>query len=161
MTTSLFRDIYVGWPGSVHDALNSVVYKKAASNEILYGENVNNGGVDVPIFLIGDSAYPFKYIIDETLCSQLKLDQRTAGFNNILSEARVVIENAFGRLIGRWRRLAKHNDMDVHNVPWIVTACCILHNLCEVHGITYKFKGCTLIQPTAPPLVTNSSNAAK
>ena len=24
--------------------------------------------------------------------------------------------------------------MDVCNVPRIVTACCILHNICEIHG---------------------------
>ena len=29
----------------------------------------------------------------------------------------------------------KQNDMDISRVPQVVTACCILHNLCEVHGM--------------------------
>jgi len=25
-------------------------------------------------------------------------------------------------------------DLDVHNVPAVVSACCVLHNVCETHG---------------------------
>ena len=28
--------------------------------------------------------------------------------------------------------------MDVENVPHIVAACCILHNVCEIHGDTFN-----------------------
>ena len=28
----------------------------------------------------------------------------------------------------------KRNDCDLSFVPTIVNACCVLHNLCEVHG---------------------------
>ena len=28
----------------------------------------------------------------------------------------------------------KRNDSNIKNVPTLVTACCILHNLCELHG---------------------------
>ena len=28
----------------------------------------------------------------------------------------------------------KRNDTDVSFMPTLVSACCILHNLCEVHG---------------------------
>ena len=30
--------------------------------------------------------------------------------------------------------------MDIHidNVPYIITACCVLHNMCEVHGDTFN-----------------------
>ena len=47
-------------------------------------------------------------------------------FNYTLSRSRIVVENAFGRLKARWRRLTKRNDMDVTNIPHVVTACCIL-----------------------------------
>ena len=44
------------------------------------------------------------------------------------------MENAFGRLKARWRRLLKRLDVDANKVPNIVIACCILHNICEIHG---------------------------
>ena len=28
----------------------------------------------------------------------------------------------------------KRNDMSIHNVLFVITACCILHNICELHG---------------------------
>lgn len=57
-------------------------------------------------------------------------------FNYTLSRSRIVVENAFGRLKARWRRLTKRNDMDIIHVPHIVTACCILHNICEMFNDT-------------------------
>ena len=37
---------------------------------------------------------------------------------------------------GRWRSLMKRNDNDIKSVPTLVTACCVLHNLCEIQGDT-------------------------
>ena len=54
----LFTDIYVGWPGRVHDArvfANSSLYRKGQSKS-LFPEKIS--GVDVPILLLGDPAYP-------------------------------------------------------------------------------------------------------
>ena len=45
-----------------------------------------------------------------------------------------VVENAFGRLKGRWRCLLKRMDFMLENVPNVVAACVILHNICEVFG---------------------------
>ena len=35
---------------------------------------------------------------------------------------------------GRWRCLLKRLDVNVYDVPQLVAACCVLHNICEIHG---------------------------
>ena len=64
---------------------------------------------------------------------RLTRDQRR--FNYWLNRARITVENTFGRLKGRWRRLLKRLDVKTYDVPLVVVACCILHNiiLCEIH----------------------------
>ena len=54
-------------------------------------------------------------------------------YNYRISQARIVVENVYGRLKGRWRRLMKRIDMHIDHIPNIVAAACILHNLCEIH----------------------------
>lgn len=46
----------------------------------------------------------------------------------------MVVENAFGRLKGRWRCLLKRLDFKLENVPNVVSACVVLHNMCELYG---------------------------
>ena len=46
----------------------------------------------------------------------------------------MVVENAFGRLKGRWRCMLKRMDFVLENVPNVVAACVILHNFCEMYG---------------------------
>jgi hypothetical protein len=50
-------------------------------------------------------------------------------FNYRQSRARMVVENAFGRLKGRWRCLLKRMDCHVSNVPTVVASCVTLHNM--------------------------------
>ena len=64
-------------------------------------------------------------------CGTLTHQQRKVNYQ--LSRARIVTEIAFGRLKGRWRCLLKRNDTSQRYLLQIVAACCILHNVCEVH----------------------------
>ena len=63
---------------------------------------------------------------------QERLAAEQESFNVYLSSGRMVIECAFGRLKGRWRKLQKRMDMSLSEVPIVVSACCILHNYCEL-----------------------------
>lgn len=58
-------------------------------------------------------------------------------FNYRLSKARVTVERAFGRLKGRWRCLMKRYDCHMENINTTITACCVLHNFCEVNNEEY------------------------
>lgn len=132
----IFRDIYVGWPGSVHDArvfVNSALYRKANNKEILQGHLDINGCLLSP-FIVGDSGYPLLSWLVKPYPHNSNLSSQQKTYNYRMSRARIVSENAFGRLKARWRRLAKQNDMEVKRVPYVVAACCILHNICEIHN---------------------------
>ena len=88
-------------------------------------------GVSVPPYIIGDAAYPLKTWLMKPFPGRgLSEDRRN--YNYRISRARMVVENAFGRLKGRWRRLLKRCDMTLDKVPTMIAACCILHNICEV-----------------------------
>ena len=57
----MFLDVCIGWPGRVHDARvlsNSNLYNKACSGCLLPDWKRNIGGVDIPLLLLGDPAYP-------------------------------------------------------------------------------------------------------
>ena len=68
--------------------------------------------------------------------SSLTANQKT--YNYQICRARIVVENAYSRLKGIWRRLMKKNDMHISNIPTVIAACCVLHNLCEVHGEAFN-----------------------
>ncbi|KAI4454196.1 hypothetical protein MML48_10g00004286 [Holotrichia oblita] len=50
--------------------------------------------------------------------------------NAALSRARVIMENTFGLLKGRWSILNYVNTYSVKKAATIIVACCILHNIC-------------------------------
>lgn len=131
----VFWDIEVGWPGRVHDArvyANSSLYQDLSEN-LLPQITERFGGVEVPLFIIGDPAYPLSdHLLKPYPGKDLPVDK--THFNYRLSRARMTIENSFGRLKKRWRCLIKPIENDFRLVPIMVTACCILHNLVETRG---------------------------
>ena len=163
----LFRNVYCGWPGSVHDArvlANSSLYHKATSREILQQHSLTILGQNIPAFLVADSAYPLSTWIMKPFPHNSSLSAAQRTFNYRLSRARIVSENAFGRLKARWRRLLKQNDMSIANIPNIIIACCILHNVCEVHGETFNeiwLEGIDSDQPSASASTSAVSSTAE
>lgn len=117
-------------PGSTHDA---TVFKESGlykySSQVIPTSSSVVNGLQTPLMLIGDPAYPLLPWLMKpyTGC----LDPEEESFNCYLSSARIVVENAFGRLKGRWRCLLKRMDVDPGFVPFVALSCSILHNFVE------------------------------
>ena len=130
----MFLDIYLGWPGKVHDARvfsNSSLYAKGQQGTLVPNWTKCLNGVDVPLCILGDPAYPSLPWLIKAYPQHDNMSREQKYFNYRQSRARMVVENAFGRLKGRWRCLLKRNDCRASNVLLMTTACVILHNLCE------------------------------
>ena len=132
-------NVYAGWPGSVHDArilANSALVVMGEAETLVPNTIRTMNRVPVPVVILGDPACPLlPWLMKPYPGVGLSAKQRK--FNTHLSRARVVVECAFGMLKGRWRCLLKRNDVNVEFMSTLVTACCVLHNICEVHHDTF------------------------
>ena len=133
----LFMDVNIGWPGKVHDARvfhNSTFYSKCHSGRFLPDWKQTINGIDIPLVFLGDPAYPLLPWLMKPYPDTGSLTRQQQHYNYRQSRARMVVENAFGRLKGRWRCLLK--CMDYYNIQYTtdaVVACVILHNICELN----------------------------
>ena len=132
----LFRDIVVGWPGSVHDARvlsNSELYNLAVQEKLFKG-NMDQTicGVDISPVLLGDPAYPLLEWLMKAYPENADTPRWQRNFNYRLSRARMSVENTFGRWKGRFRRFLKRVDMSVESATYTVAASCVVHNICEL-----------------------------
>ena len=151
-----FMDVYTGWPGSVHDAcvlMNSTLFLKCDRGTYPPNCPKDINGTSIPLFIIGDPAYPLTPWLIKPFSDSGRLTTKQKGFNYHVSRACCVVENAFGRLKGRWRSLMKRNDSDVKFLPTLATACCVLHNICETHGD--EFNEQWFVSDESTPLAAN------
>uniref|UniRef100_A0A667Z7W3 DDE Tnp4 domain-containing protein n=1 Tax=Myripristis murdjan TaxID=586833 RepID=A0A667Z7W3_9TELE len=121
-----FWNVFAGLPGSLHDA------------RVLRLSTLNIGAVTAGYYILGNSAYPLQKWLLKPFHDTGRLTAEQHMFNHKFSRAQVVVENAFGRLKGRWRCLLKRKDCDTQLVKSMVLTCCALHNLCEEHGESYE-----------------------
>ena len=130
-----FLDICVGWPGKVHDARvfkNSPLFALCCARTFLPPNlSVMISGVRVPPLILGDSAYALGEWLMTPYTDRRNLTPDESSFNIKHSMTRVVVENAFGRLKGRFRSISKRLDLNVENSCDVIAACCVLHNFCE------------------------------
>lgn len=118
-----FIDVFCGEPGSIHDARllrKSAVFNKIINNEIYLGNCI----------ILGDTAYPNLPWLITPFKDNGHLTEHQKLFNYKISATRVVIENAFGLLKGRFRRLRKLDNVNLKTCAEIVMTACILHNIC-------------------------------
>ena len=158
-----FIDINVGWPGSVHDSRvfsHSTIFKRITEGTLLPDKSITVNGTEIPLYLIGDSAYSLETWLMKPFTHGTELTSQQKTFNYRISRARIVVENGYGRFKARWRRLMKRNDMKIENIPNVITAACILHNICEVHGETFNDSWLREVEENSSFPQPTSSNAA-
>ena len=120
-----FINVFVGWPGSTHDARiwkNSPIYRLLTSQPEEF--------LPCNSHLLGDSAYPCDTFLMCPYKDNGHLTKVQKRFNVCLSSSRVVIEQAYGLLKGRFRRLKYLDMVDLKLATKVVTVACIMHNLC-------------------------------
>ena len=95
----LFRDVYVGWPGKVHDShvfKNSPLFDVCfARTFLLMGLSKVITNVVVPPIILGDSAYGLTNWLMRAFTDRGNLTNEEVAFNTAHSKTRVVVENAF------------------------------------------------------------------
>ena len=79
------------------------------------------------VCILGDPAYPLLPFVMKEYPKGGK-DDREKFFGYTLSSARIVIENAFGRLKGRSRCLNRAMDVNVKELPNLIMSCFVLKN---------------------------------
>lgn len=124
----LFLDVYAGEPGSIHDMR---LFRKSDLNS-----RIRNGSV---IFsedhhLIADLAYKLSHYLLVGFKNNVVLTPAQINFNNKLSQCRVVIENAFALLKGRFRGLKSLETTRLDLIPLIIVSGTVLHNICILNG---------------------------
>ncbi|XP_034475558.1 putative nuclease HARBI1 [Drosophila innubila] len=92
------------------------------------------GGVDVRVVLLADSAFKLSTKIKKPYPFNTTQDEERKSFNYALSRSRRVVENAFGQLKARFRRIVRGVDNHIDKVPHIIYTCCVLHNFLNCHN---------------------------
>ena len=108
----------------------SSLYTAIQNNRVLTSPECRIGGRIVKPLLVADPAYKLTTWCMKPYPQARGITPRQEAFNKSLSGARVVIEQAFGLLKGRWRCLLTKLDESVDKVTSTVVTCVILHNIC-------------------------------
>ncbi|KAK3929359.1 Protein ANTAGONIST OF LIKE HETEROCHROMATIN PROTEIN 1 [Frankliniella fusca] len=128
----VFRDIFVGQPGSIHD---SRMYKRSPlSQNLLHNAEMLSPGEHI----LGDGAYTLTDKLVTPYRDMGRLSRRQRKHNYLHAKTRSIIERSFGYDKGLWRR---QKLMQVYNHLYLVDsviASCVLSNFIKLKGQPYK-----------------------
>ncbi|KAG6933338.1 hypothetical protein G0U57_019512, partial [Chelydra serpentina] len=124
-------------PGMVHDACifrNSRLFKQLQEGTYFPDQKITIGDVEMPIVILGEPAYLLLPGLMKPYTGSL--DSSKEQFNYRLIRCRMVVECAFGCLKACWHCLLTRLDLSATNIPIVIAACGVLHNICESKGET-------------------------
>lgn len=92
-----------------------------------------NRGLLNDLWVVGSSGFP---LLDWILVpfSHQNLTWTQHAFNEKVEDVQRVAKDAFMRLKGRWSCLQKRTEVKLQDLPVVLGACCVLHNICEMRG---------------------------
>ncbi|XP_026488745.2 putative nuclease HARBI1 [Vanessa tameamea] len=112
------RNVVARWPGSVHD---STIYNDSPlCAQFERGDYAN-------FVLLGDSGYPCRHYLLTPLLNPNTIAEEA--YNRAQVASRNPIERLFGVLKCRFPSLHNGLGVNVKNIPPIIVACAVLHNI--------------------------------
>lgn len=122
----MFIDVSCAEPGSLHEAQ---VLKKSS----LYATANSDNNFFKKYFLLGNSAYPALHWLVPPYRDNGNLSNKQIRFNYLHSSTRNIVKNAFGLMIGRFRRIRKFDNNKIDFIAKCTIVICMLHNICIFH----------------------------
>ena len=130
-----FISLTIAWPGKIHDAqvfINPAFYRAQINGQLLPKWKRNVGSVEVQLLTLDDHTnlqLPWMNKVYPEI-GRLSLYQRY--FNYRQSRVRMIVENSYRRLEGRWRCLLKKMDYyKMEHVVDVIASCVVLRNIYE------------------------------
>ncbi|XP_044464641.1 protein ALP1-like [Mangifera indica] len=120
----VFTDVCIGYPGSMPD--DQVLERSALSQRA-------NRGLLRDVWIVGNPGHP---LMDWVLVpyTQKNLTWAQHEFNEKIGKIQLVAKESFARMKGRWGCLQKRTEMKLQDLPVVIGACCVLHNICEMRN---------------------------
>ncbi|WAR10350.1 hypothetical protein MAR_035426 [Mya arenaria] len=104
-------------------SVSAPIYEEISKNKEKYIPEIS--------YIIGDQAYPLLNWLMKKFPETGTLSTEKCLFNKCLSAKRQLIEQTFGILKGRFRKLKFMDISKTIDIPEIVIAACTLHNICS------------------------------
>lgn len=138
----IFTYVNAGRPGSVGDSYtyrNCEMYKNIRQGDWLSQPPKLIEGVLVKPFIIADAAFALEATCLKCYNTVHPAHPHMHSFNYSLIRTMRVVEQAFGRLKGRWKILDGRCSLnDPVFASQVAVLCCALHNICERHQCTFE-----------------------
>ncbi|XP_050505707.1 putative nuclease HARBI1 [Diabrotica virgifera virgifera] len=112
-------DIFIGYPGSVHDS-------RVFRNSPLHTNLEERCG---RYFLLGDSGYPLQANLLTPYKDRGNLTRRQRNYNLKLAKNRYVVEHCFGILKQKFRQMYHVKLRNIRLICNMIRAACVLHNI--------------------------------
>ncbi|XP_023640835.1 protein ALP1-like [Capsella rubella] len=121
----IFTDVCIGNPGSLTD--DQILEKSSLSRQRAARGMLRDS------WIVGNSGFPLTDWLLVPYARQ-NLTWTQHAFNESIGEIQGIATEAFERLKGRWACLQKRTEVKLQDLPYVLGACCVLHNICEMRN---------------------------